>query len=169
MVDLTAPPRDPVFAGCVGEPEQQIAMACERRAKTDEVEAAQLVQCAQQMMLIAQPPSIFCDDGRTIAVRAHPERIAPFAAAADVDGTCGNAWLALVEDPAHRYRRVIFPLRRRGRGTRFGIRVSRIAEGEAETACPLTCEPPRPDPTHRSGIRSAMVPAGFSARGKQAW
>lgn len=24
--------------------------------------------------------------------------------------------------------------------------MSRIAEGEAETACPLTCEPPSPDP-----------------------
>jgi len=33
MVDLTAPPRDPVFAGCVGEPQQEIAMACERCAE----------------------------------------------------------------------------------------------------------------------------------------
>jgi len=91
MADLTAPPRDPVFAGSVGKPQQQIAVACERRAEADEVKAAQIVQCAQQMMLIAQPPSVFCDDGRTIAVRADPERITPFAAAADIDGTCGNA------------------------------------------------------------------------------
>jgi hypothetical protein len=43
------------------------------------------------MMLIAQPQFVFCDDARTVAVRAYPERIASFAAAADVNGTCGNA------------------------------------------------------------------------------
>jgi hypothetical protein len=91
MVDLAVPPSDPVFAGCVGKPQQQIAMACERRAEADEVMAAQFLQCTQQMMLIAQPAFVFPYDVRTIAVRAYPERIAPFAAAADVDGTCGNA------------------------------------------------------------------------------
>jgi hypothetical protein len=111
MVDLTAPPRDPVFAGCVGKPQQQIAVACQRRAEADEVMAAQFVQCTQQMMLIAQPAFVFPYDRRTITVRAHPERIAPFAAAADVDGTRGNAGIALVENPAHRYRLLIFPLR----------------------------------------------------------
>ena len=54
-------------------------------AEADEVVAAQLIECAQQMMLIAQPAFIFCDDGRTVAVGAYPERITPFAAAADVD------------------------------------------------------------------------------------
>jgi hypothetical protein len=39
--------------------------------------AVQLVKRAQQMMLIAQPVFVFCDDGRTVAVRAYPERIAP--------------------------------------------------------------------------------------------
>jgi hypothetical protein len=91
MADLTAPPRDSVFAGCVGKPQQQIAVACERRAKADEVMAAQFVQRTQQMMLIAQPALVFRDDGRAVAVRTYPERIAPFAATADVDGTCGNA------------------------------------------------------------------------------
>jgi hypothetical protein len=91
MVDLTAPPRDPVLAGCVGKPQQQITVACERCAEADEVKAAQIVQCAQQMMLIAQPALVFRDDGRTVAVRAYPERIAPLAAAADVDGTSRNA------------------------------------------------------------------------------
>jgi hypothetical protein len=43
---------------------QEIAMACERCAEVDEVVAAQLVECAQQMMLIAQPAFKFCDDGR---------------------------------------------------------------------------------------------------------
>jgi hypothetical protein len=46
MADLTAPPRDPVVAGCVGKPQQQIAMACERRAEADEIMAAQFVECA---------------------------------------------------------------------------------------------------------------------------
>jgi hypothetical protein len=111
MVDLTAPPRDPVLAGCVGKPQQQIAVACERRAEADEVMTAQFVERAQQMMLIAQPAFVFPYDGRTITVTAYPERIAPFAAAADVDGTCGNAGIALVENPAHRSRLLIFPLR----------------------------------------------------------
>jgi len=91
MADLTAPPRDPVFAGCVGKPQQQIAMACERRAEADEVMAAQLVERAQQMMLIVQPAFVFRYDDRTVAVRADPKRIAPFAAAADLDGASRNA------------------------------------------------------------------------------
>jgi hypothetical protein len=91
MADLTAPPRDPVFAGSVGKPQQQIAVACERRAEADEVKAAQIVQCAQQMMLVAKPVIVFRYDGRTVAVRAYPEWITPFAPAADVDGTRGNA------------------------------------------------------------------------------
>jgi hypothetical protein len=91
MVYLTAPPRDPVFAGSVGEPEQQIAMACERRAEANEVMITQFVECTQQMMLIAQPAFVFRYDDRTVAVRADPKRIAPFAAAADVDGTSRNA------------------------------------------------------------------------------
>jgi len=64
MADLTAPPRDSVFAGCVGKPQQQIAVACQRRAKADEVMAAQFVQRTQQMMLIAQPALVIRDDGR---------------------------------------------------------------------------------------------------------
>jgi hypothetical protein len=63
---------------------QEIAMACERRRGHDVV-AAQLIECAQQVMLIAQPAFLFCDDGRTVAVGAYPERINPFGAASDVD------------------------------------------------------------------------------------
>jgi hypothetical protein len=59
--------------------------------KADEVMAAQFVQRTQQMILIAQPALVFRDDGRAVAVRAYPERIAPFAAAADVEGTSRNA------------------------------------------------------------------------------
>jgi hypothetical protein len=110
MVDLTAPPRDPVFAGCVGKPEQEIAMACERCAEADEVVPAQLVECTQQMMLIAQPALIFCDDARAVTVRPDPEGIAPFAAATDVDGLSWNTGAALIENPAHRYR-LLIPLR----------------------------------------------------------
>ena len=65
-------------------------MACERCAEADEVVPAQFVECTQQMMLIAQPALMLGDDGRTVAVRADPERIAPFAAAADVDGPCSE-------------------------------------------------------------------------------
>lgn len=111
MADLAAPPPDPAFAGCVGEPFQKIAVACERRAEADEVVPAQIVECTQQMMLIAKPTFVFCDDARTVAVRAYPERIAPFAAAADVEGPYRNAGAALVENPARRYRLLIFPLR----------------------------------------------------------
>ena len=84
MVDLTAPPRDPVFTGCVGKP-------CKRSrwhasgAEAHDVVAAQLIECAQQVMLITQPAFLFCDDGRTVAVGAYPERINPFGAASDVD------------------------------------------------------------------------------------
>ena len=64
MADLAAPPRDPVFAGCVGEPQQEIAMACERCAEADEVVLVQFVECLQQLVLIAQPSLMFCNDGR---------------------------------------------------------------------------------------------------------
>jgi len=101
MVDLTT------FAGCIGKPQQQIAMACERRAEADEIMAAQFVERAQKMMLIAQPALVFCDDARAVAVRTYPEWIAPFAAAAEVDGTCWNTDIAFVENPAYRYRLVI--------------------------------------------------------------
>jgi hypothetical protein len=73
--------------------------------------AAKFVERTQQMVLIAQPAFVFPYDGRAVAVRAYPERIAPFAPAADVDGTRGNAGIALIENPAHRYRLPIFPLR----------------------------------------------------------
>jgi hypothetical protein len=73
------------------QPQQEIAMACERCAEANEVMPAQLVDCTQQMMLLAKPALMLGNDGRTIAVRADPERIAPFAPAADVDGTCRNA------------------------------------------------------------------------------
>jgi len=91
MADLAAPPRDPVFAGCIGKPQQEIAVACKRCAEADEIVPAQFVKFTQQMVLIAQPALMLGNDGRTIAVRADPERIAPFAPAADVDGTCRNA------------------------------------------------------------------------------
>jgi hypothetical protein len=74
--------------------------------------AVQFVERTQQMMLTAQPALILCDDARAFAVGADPEWIAPFAAAADVDSDSRNAGVALVENPAHRYRLLlIFPLR----------------------------------------------------------
>jgi hypothetical protein len=76
-------------------------MARERRAP-DEIASAQLVERAQQMMLITQPACVFRDDGGVIAVGTDPERIAPFAAAADLDGPCRKADFMFVENPAHR-------------------------------------------------------------------
>ena len=84
MVDLTAPPRDPVFAGCVGKPRKRSRWHASG-AEAHDVVAAQLIECAQQVMLIAQPAFLFCDDGRTVAVGVYPERINPFGAASDVD------------------------------------------------------------------------------------
>jgi hypothetical protein len=49
MADLTAPPRDPAVAGCVGKPQQQIAVACQRRAEADEVMAAQFAHVASML------------------------------------------------------------------------------------------------------------------------
>jgi len=58
-----------------------------RRAEADEIATAKFVERAQELMLIGEPALIFRDDRRAVAVRADPERIAPFAAAADIDGT----------------------------------------------------------------------------------
>jgi hypothetical protein len=64
MVYLTTPPRDPVFAGCVGNPRKRSRWHASG-AEAHDVVAAQLVECAQQMMLIAQPAFLFCDDARS--------------------------------------------------------------------------------------------------------
>lgn len=52
---------------------------------------AQFVEPTQQMVLIAQPALMLANYGRAVTVRPDPERIAPFAAAADVNGTSRNA------------------------------------------------------------------------------
>src|SRR5574337_950331 len=78
------PPRDPLVAAGIGQPTQEIAMARKRRAETDEVATAQLVEHAQQMVLIREPAFVLRDHGGPIAVGANPKRIAPFAAAADI-------------------------------------------------------------------------------------
>jgi hypothetical protein len=62
MVELTAPPRDPVLAGCVGEPQQKIAIACERCAEAEEVVPAQFVKRSRSQpsyfaMTLARSPS----------------------------------------------------------------------------------------------------------------
>ena len=81
-----ASPRDALLPRRVREPQQQIAVARPGRAEADEIAAAQLIERAQELILIGEPALIFCDDGRAVAVRADPERIAPFAAATDIDG-----------------------------------------------------------------------------------
>ena len=74
-------------------------MAGERCAEADEVATAQLVERAQQMVLIREPAFVLCDDGGPIAVGANPERIPLFAATADIDGW--DASHSLVENLAH--------------------------------------------------------------------
>ena len=76
-------------------------MAGKRRTEADEVAAAQLIERAQQIVLIRQPSFMLRDDGGPIAVRADPERIAPFTAAADIDGAGWDAIHSLVENLAH--------------------------------------------------------------------
>src|ERR1700692_3302756 len=83
MVDLTAPPRDPVFAGCVGKPRKRSRWHASG-AEAHDVVAAQLIECAQQVMLIAQPAFLFCDDGRTVGVGAYLGGITPFGPTSDV-------------------------------------------------------------------------------------
>jgi hypothetical protein len=69
----------------VGEPQQQIAMTGFRRAEAQQIVAAQFIERAQQMVLIAQPEFVLGDNRCAIAAAPDPERIAPFAAASDVD------------------------------------------------------------------------------------
>ncbi len=76
-------------------------MAGARRAEAHELASAQFIERTQQMVLVRQPSLVLGDDGRAVAVAADPERIAPFAAAPDVDGACRNAGVMLVENPAH--------------------------------------------------------------------
>jgi hypothetical protein len=76
-------------------------MAGRWRAEAQEILAAKLIERAQQVMLITQPVGVLGDDGRTIAVDADPKRIAPFAAATDVDRTVVRAGRVLAKNPAH--------------------------------------------------------------------
>jgi hypothetical protein len=76
-------------------------VACRRRAEAQQILAAKLVEIAQKVMLIAQSARVFGNDGRTIALDADPKRVAPFAAAADVDRAVVLAGRVLVENPAH--------------------------------------------------------------------
>jgi hypothetical protein len=62
---------------------------------------SKLIERVQEMMLIGEPALVLCDDRDAVAVRAEPERIAPFAAAANVDGARRDADLMLIENPAH--------------------------------------------------------------------
>src|SRR6516162_1695623 len=71
------------------------------RAEAQQVVAAQFIERAQQMVLIAQPPFRRDEDGCAIAVDADPKRIAPFAAASDVDSIGVVSARVLVENLAH--------------------------------------------------------------------
>src|SRR5271165_3846082 len=105
---------------------------------------------------------MFRDDGRTIAVDANPERIAPLAAAPDVDRAIVPPSRVLVENPAHL--NLPFPLRerRRPKGAVASPHVTRAVGSTtaAGTAQPLTCGRPR-----QTGRRSAMSGTGGGQRG----
>jgi hypothetical protein len=77
-------------------------MAGERRAPANEITAAQLVERTKQVMLVRQPALVLRDDAGAVAVAADPERIAPLAAAPNLDGARRHARVMLVENPAHR-------------------------------------------------------------------
>ena len=62
-------------------------MAGLRRAKARKILAAQFVQRAQKIVPIAQPCGVAGNHRRAVAVGADPKRIAPLAAAADIDGS----------------------------------------------------------------------------------
>jgi hypothetical protein len=55
-------------------------------------------------MLIRKPALVLCDHCCAIAVGSDPKRIAPLAAAPDIDGARGHACVMFVENPAHRQR-----------------------------------------------------------------
>jgi hypothetical protein len=69
--------------------------------EADEVAAPQLVERAQEMLLIGQPSLVLHDDGGAVAVGADAERIAPLTAPADIDGARWPTDLVLVENPEH--------------------------------------------------------------------
>jgi len=64
-----APPRHPLVARGAREPQQQIAMTGERRAESNEVAGAQLVERPQKVMLVAQPAIVFRDGGGAVTLR----------------------------------------------------------------------------------------------------
>src|SRR5262249_10987985 len=117
----------------------------------------QLVEHSQKMRLIRKPMFVLANNRAAIAIRADPERVAPFGATTDVDCCRRHGAVMLVENLAH----CLSPDFERPAGGRPRIRGrgSRIAD--AETACPLTREPPRSD---RQGARDQEENDGFAAR-----
>lgn len=67
-------------------------------AKANQVAIAQLVQVAQEVVLIAQPGLVQGQDRGPVAVPADHERVSPFRAPADVDGALGYLAAVVVED-----------------------------------------------------------------------
>jgi hypothetical protein len=123
---------------------------------------AQFVERAQQVVLVGQPPLVFRDDGYPIAIPIDPERIAPLAAATDVDGAGWNARLMLVENPAHFLLPPNLLVATDWPPGAVEHRLSREAfSAAAGTACPLTADVPRPDRTRRNVDREASTGAGF--------
>lgn len=131
---------------------------------------AKLVERAQQVMLVAQPASVFRDDGRTIAVDSNPERIAPLAAASDVDRAVVPANRVLVENPAHLNLR--FPPRERRRPEGRGAEPACHASGRLDhrrgngTAVDMRATAPN-WPTF-SDERDEGMSAGFDGTGPPA-
>jgi hypothetical protein len=80
------PPGDHVIARAVCQPQQEIAVTRRQCAEAHQILAPEFADGTQQIVLIAQPCFVFGDDAGAIAVLPDLERIAPLAAAADIDG-----------------------------------------------------------------------------------
>jgi hypothetical protein len=76
-------------------------MARQRCAEADQIASAQFVKRAQQFMLILQPSFMLGNNACAITIGADPERIAPFAAPADIKRAGWHPCLMLVENLAH--------------------------------------------------------------------
>ena len=76
-------------------------MVRRRSAEADEIAPAQLVERPLQMTLVGEPALVFRDHGCAVAIGPDPERIAPFAAVAEINGANWHAGMMLVKNPAH--------------------------------------------------------------------
>ena len=76
-------------------------MARQRCAEAHQIFPTQFIERAQQFVLIFQPSLMLGNNAGAITISADPERIAPFAAPADVNRAGWHACLMFVENLTH--------------------------------------------------------------------